>query len=301
MADKVKSVAEVVRSIPDGSSVALGGFAIARNAIAVVHELIRQQKTSLTLSQCVMGLETDLLVGAGLVSRLIIGGGSLDRFGPVHCVNRARESRSVETHDMSSLSVAFRYLAGALGISFIPIKSLLASEVLERLERGPGAQDIKRMKCPFTGEEYVVMKALNPDVALVHVQVADREGNCQIDGPRWENEEQAKAARRIIVVTEELVPTEYIQRNPERTVISAHRVEAVIHQPFGAYPTSVFRCYDYDAEHLMLYVEHAKRPERVKEYLETYVLGTKDHWDYLEKIGGMRKLKQLRADRILGY
>ena len=295
MPDKVKSVAEVVRSIPDGSFIALGGFAVARNPITVVHELIRQQKKNLTLSQCVMGLDTDLLVGAGIVGRLIVGGGSLDRFGPVHCVNRSRESKTVECHDMSSLSIAFRYLAGALGISFIPIKSLLASEVLERLEAGPGGRDIARMRCPFTGEEYVVMRALNPDVALVHVQVADREGNCQIDGPRWENEEQAKAANRIIVVTEELVPTEYIQRHAERTVIPAHRVEAVIHQPFGAHPTAVFRCYDYDAEHLALYVDHAKRPERVKEYLETYVLGTRDHWGYLEKIGGMRKSRRKRS------
>jgi len=301
MTDKVKSVAEVVRSIPDGSSIALGGFAIARNVITVVHELIRQQKRNLTLSQCVMGLDTDLLVGAGLVSRLIAGGGSLDRFAPLHCVNRARETGTIEAHDMSSLSICFRYLAGALGISFIPIKSLLASEVLERLERGPAAADLRRMTCPFTGEEYVVMKALTPDVSVVHVQVADREGNCQIEGPRWENEEQAKAARRIIVVTEELVSTEYLRRNPERTVIPAHRVEAVIHQPFGAHPTSVFRCYDYDAEHLRLYVDHVRRVARVNEYLETYILGTKDHWDYLEKVGGMRRLDELRADRILGY
>lgn len=301
MADKVKSAAEVARSIPDGASIALGGFAVARNPMTIVHELIRQRKKNLTLSQAVMGMDTDLLVGAGLVSRLIVGGGSLDRFGPVHCVNRARESKAVESHDMSSLSITFRYLAGALGISFIPIKSLIASEVLERLEAGPAAPDIRRMKCPFTGEEYVLMRALTPDVSLVHVQVADREGNCQIDGPRWENEEQAKAGRRVIVVTEELVPTEFIQRNPERTAIPAHRVEAVIHQPFGAHPTSVFRCYDYDAEHLTLYVDHVKRPETVQRYLDTYVLGTKDHWEYLEKVGGMRKLSALTADRVLGY
>ena len=301
MADKVKSAAEVVQTIPDGSSIALGGFAIARNPIALVHELIRQQKKNLTLSQAVMGLDTDLLVGAGLVSRLIVGGGSLDRFGPVHCVNRARESKAVEAHDMSSLSITFRYLAGALGVSFMPIKSLIASEVLERLEAGPAARDVRRMKCPFTGEEYVLMRALTPDIALVHVQVADREGNCQIDGPRWENEEQAKAARRVIVAAEELVSTEHIRRAPERTVIPAHRVEAVIHQPFGAHPTSVFRCYDYDAEHLTVYVNHVKRAEAVRQYLETYVLGTTDHWEYLDKVGGMRKLAELRADRILGY
>lgn len=301
MADKVRSVAEVVRSIPDGSHIALGGFAVARNVITVAHELIRQEKRNLTLSQCVMGMDTDLLVGAGAANRLIIGGGSLDRFGPVHCVNRARESGAVASHDYSSLSICFRYLAGALGISFIPIKSLLASEVLERLLSGPAAADVRQLHCPFTGEEYVLLKALNPDVALVHVQVADPEGNCQIEGPRWENEEQAKAARRVIVIAEELVTTEYIRRFPERTVIPAHRVEAVIHQPFGAHPTSVFRCYDYDAEHLTLYVDHAKNAEGMKKYLDSYVRGTRDHWEYLEKVGGLRRLDALRAERVRGY
>ena len=301
MADKTKTVAEIVRTIPDGSHIAMGGFAIARNAIVVVHELIRQQKKNLTLSQGVAGLDADLLVGAGLVSRLIIGGGSLDRFGPNHCVNRARETGSVISQDYTSLSICFRYLAGALGLSFMPIKSLLASEVLERLETGTAAEDLRRMKCPFTGEEYLLLRSLNPDISFVHVQVADREGNCQINGPRWENEEQAKAAKRLIVITEELVPTEYIQRAPERTVIPAHRVEAVIHQPFGAHPTAVYGCYDYDADHLKLYVDHSRNPERFKQYISTYVLGSADHWEYLEKIGGLTYLENLRAERLLGY
>ena len=94
MASKLKTAAEVVATIPDGAHIALGGFAIARNVITVVHELIRQRKRDLTLSQCVMGLDTDLLVGAGLVRRLMVGGGSLDRFGLVQCVNRARDRRS---------------------------------------------------------------------------------------------------------------------------------------------------------------------------------------------------------------
>jgi glutaconate CoA-transferase subunit A len=301
MVDKVRSTAEVIQTIPSGAHIALGGFAIARNVIAVVHELIRQQKRDLTISQGVAGLDTDLLVGAGLVSRLIMGGGSLDRFGPVHCINRARETKSLRCEDYTSLSVCFRYLAGALGLSFIPIKSLLASEVLERLEAGPGAENVKRSKCPFTGEEYVLLRALTPDVSLVHVQVADREGNCQIDGPRWENEEQAKAGRRLIIVAEEVVPTQYIQRSPERTIIPGHRVEAVIHQPFGAVPTAVFGRYDYDADHLRMYVDHAREPERFKEYLKTFVFGCRDHWEYLGKLGGLRRMEELRADPVLGY
>jgi glutaconate CoA-transferase subunit A len=298
---KIKTAAEVVGSIPDGAHIALGGFAIARNVIAIAHELIRQNRRALTVSQGVAGLDTDLLVGAGAVSRLIIGGGSLDRFGPVHCINRARETASLAFEDWTSLSLCFRYLAGALGLSFIPIKSLIASEILDRLQQGPGAGDVARLECPFTGEPYVAMRALTPDISFVHVQIADAEGNCRIDGPRWENEEQAKAAKRLIVIAEEIVPTDVIRAEPERTILPAHRVEAVIHQPWGAHPTAVFGCYDYDAAHLKLYVEHSKRPEKIGDYIDNYIRGTKDHWAYLEKSGGLRHLEQLKAQRIFGY
>jgi len=300
MEDKVKTAAQAASEIPDGAHIALGGFAIARNANAVVHELIRQQKKNLTLSQCVMGMETDLLVGAGLVRRLVVGGGSLDRFGLVNCVNRARERGEVESVDSTSLSISFSYLAGALGISFIPIKSMLGTEVLERLESG-AADRYQRMECPFTGETYVALRALQPDVALVHVQVADRRGNCRINGPRWENEEQAKSADRIIVVAEELVDTEEIMRQPERTIIPGHRVEAVVHQPFGAHPTAVYGCYDYDADHLVEYVRHTKREGGIGEYLERYVLGSNDFQEYLEKVGGPQRLAALKAKQGLGY
>ena len=301
LASKLKNVAEVVRTIPEGALIALGGFAIARNVLTVVHELIRQQKKNLTVSQSVMGMDTDLLVGAGLVSRLIVGGGSLDKFGLVQCVNRARENREIVSVDMTSLSVCFSYLAGALGLSFFPIKSMMASEVLERLERGPGADHVRRIHCPFTGEEYVALKALTPDVALVHVQAADEQGNCCIDGPRWENEEQAKAARRIIIITEELASTDLFRQHPTRTVIPAHRVEAVIHQPFGAHPTAVYGCYDYDSEHLELYVEHARTAGGVREYIQQFILSSGSFSEYLEKVGGASKLEKLRADPILGY
>ena len=302
MSEKVKTIAEVVKTIPDGSHIALGGFAIARNNTSVSHELIRQQKKDLVLSQSVVGFETDLLVGAGLVKRLIMGGGSLDRFGPVHCVNRAREASRDFADDYSSLSITFRYLAGALGISFIPIKCLLASEILERLEAGSAStEDVSRMKCPFTGEEYLLMRALNPDVSFVHVQRADRDGNSQIDGPIWSNEESVKAGNRIIITTEELVPTEVIRREPARTIIPGHRVEAVVHQPFGGHPTGVFGCYDFDAEHLKLYVNHSKKAETFPEYLKTYVTGTKDHWEYLEKVGGLKRMNELKAMQIQGY
>lgn len=301
MTGKIRTVTEVVKMVPDGAHIALGGFAIARNLIAVVHELIRQQKRDLTLSQGVAGLDTDLLAGAGAVKRLIIGGGSLDRFGPVHCINRARESASLLFEDWSSLSICFRYLAGALGLSFIPIKSLIASEILDRLENGAGREQVRFLACPFTGENYVAMTALVPDICFLHVQIADAEGNCRILGPRWDNEEQAKAANRLVVVTEEIVPTDEIRREPERTIIPAHRVEAVIHQPFGAYPTSVFGCYDYDAAHLKLYVEQSRDAGKIGAYIDKYIRGTRDHSAYLDKAAGPERLSALKAQRIPGY
>ena len=301
MTGKIQHIADVVRTIPDGAHIALGGFAIARNTIVAAHELIRQKKRNLTLSQGVAGLDTDLLVGAGAVSRLIIGGGSLDRFGPVHCINRARETKSLAAEDYTSLSICFRYLAGALGLSFIPIKSLISSEILERLQANSASEDVARMKCPFTGEDYVLLKALTPDVSFVHVQIADEDGNCRIDGPRWENEEQAKAAHRIVVIAEEIVSGDEIRRQPERTIIPGHRVHAVVHQPNGAHPTAVFGRYDYDAEHLKMYVGHSKRGGRIDDYLETYVTGTKDHGEYLEKAGGQARMNALKARPVLGY
>ena len=207
----------------------------------------------------------------------------------------------MEALDYTSLSICFSYLAGALGISFIPIKSMIASDVLDRLEHGPGRDFVRRMNCPFTGEPYVLLRAIQPDVSLVHVQVADEQGNCQIHGPRWENEEQAKAAQRIVIIAEEIAPTSLFQQHPTRTIIPAHRVEAVIHQPYGAHPTSVFSCYDYDSEHLKLYVEHARTREGVKRYIDEFILGTRSHAEYIEKAGGARMLDQLKADPVLGY
>jgi glutaconate CoA-transferase subunit A len=146
-----------------------------------------------------------------------------------------------------------------------------------------------------------VLKPLTPDVAVIQVQVADEEGNAWIYGPRWVNEEQAKASDRTIVITERIVPTEVIRREPERTVIHGFRVSHVVHLPFGAHPTSVYHAYDHDADHIKQYADASKTPEGFQEYLDKYVYGAQDHLEYLELIGGMRRLTDLTADPILGY
>lgn len=297
---KVTTLAEAVASITDGSHVALSGFATSRCSIAFAHEVIRQGIRRLTVSQCVAGIDADLLVGAGAVERVINGGGSRGRSGQHQCICRAIEQGTLITEECSSLSMTFRYLAGSLGLPFIPIRSLNGSDILEQLQKiNPPV--VSKMKDPFSGEEWLLLKPLLPDVSVVQVQVADEEGNAWIFGPRWDNEEQAKASKRVIVITERLVSSEAIRRDPDRTVIPGFRVSHVVPLPFSAHPSSVYQVYDFDRAHIKEYAEASRTPLGFKQYLDQYVFGAKDHWEYLEKIGGLQHLNSLLADPVLGY
>ena len=297
---KVTTLAEAVTSVPSGAHVALSGFAITRCTMAFACEVIRQGIQGLTISQCVGAMDADILVGAGAVERIIYGGGSLDRFGRLACVNRGIEDGSLCAEEYSSLSIAFRYLAGSLGLPFMPIRSLRGSDLLRQIEERTGS-DVASITDPFTGESWLALKPLLPDVAVVQVQTADEEGNAWIMGPKWDNMEQVRASQRTIVFAEHVVPGDLIRQNPEVTVIPGLLVSHVVELPFAAHPTSVYREYDYDAEQIKSYVEATRTTESFREYLDRYVYGVKDHWEYLEKVGGMRRLNSLRADPILGY
>jgi acyl CoA:acetate/3-ketoacid CoA transferase alpha subunit len=297
---KLTTLAAAVASIPSGSHVSLSGFAITRCNMAFAREVIRQGIKRLTISQCVGAMDTDLLVGAGAVERIVYGGGSLDRFGRLAWVNRGIEDGTLIAEEYSSLSIAFRYLAGSLGLPFIPIRSLAASDLMKRLQEQDASQ-IATINDPFTGDQWLALKPLLPDVSVVQVQIADEEGNAWILGPRWDNAEQVKASKRTIVIAEEIVSTEVIRREPERTVIPGFLVSHVVELPFAAHPTSVYRCYDYDVEQIEAYVEATNTRESFRAYLDRYVYGVKDHWEYLERVGGMKRLSALRADPTLGY
>lgn len=297
---KLATLAEAVASIPSGSHVALSGFAIARCTMAFAREVLRQGIRGLTVSQCVGAMDADLLVGGGAVERMIYGGGSLDRFGRLACVNRAIEDGSLHAEEYSSLSVTFRYLAGSLGLPFMPIRSLVGSDLLRQLQERSDSE-VAHITDPFTGDSWLALRPLLPDVAVVQVQVSDEEGNAWIRGPRWDNGEQVRASRRTIVITERVVPGDVIRQDAERTVIPGLFVSHVVELPFGAHPTSVYGAYDYDAEAIKAYVEGTRTPEDVHAYLQEYVYGVRDHLQYLEKIGGPAKLEALTADPGLGY
>jgi acyl CoA:acetate/3-ketoacid CoA transferase alpha subunit len=297
---KISTLQAAVSSIPPGAHLALSGFAITRCTMAFAREVIRQGINHLTVSQCVGAMDADMLVGAGAVERIIYGGGSLDRFGRLNCVNRGIEDGTLVAEEYSSLSVAFRYLAGALGIPFMPIRSLRGSDLMKQLKERD-CPDIANIADPFSGEDWPVLKSLIPDVAVVQVQMADAEGNACITGPRWDNNEQVRASQRTIIITERVVSSETICQNPEQTTIPGLFVSHVVELPFAAHPTSVYRAYDYDAEHIQAYVEATQTHESFSRYLDQYVFGTRDHWEYLERVGGLEHLSTLQADPVLGY
>lgn len=298
--DKTCSLTEAVKSIKNGSHVSLSGFAITRCNIAFAAEIIRQNIHDLTISQCVGAMDTDLLVGAKVVKRVIYGGGSLDRFGRLSRVNQAIEEGSIIADEFSSLSITFRYLAGALGIPFIPIRSINGSDLQKKLQQA-GSQDLAKIKDPFSGEVWLALRPIQPDVAVVQVTAADPEGNAWIKGPRWDNNEQVRAAKRTIVITEKLITTEEIRKFAEKTVIPGLYVSHVVGLPFSAHPTSVFGEYDYDADQIKTYAKAALTQDGFENYLQKFVFEAGSHEGYLEMIGGKQHLEQLKADELLGY
>jgi len=297
---KLTSLSEAVGSIPSGAHIGLSGFSITRCTMAFVREVIRQSIKNLTVSQCVGAMDTDMLVGAGAVDRLVYGGGSLDRFGLLANVNAGIESGSIVAEEYSSLSIVFRYLAGSLGLPFIPIRSLAGSHLLTQIQEKSGSE-VAYVEDPFSNDRWLALKPLIPDVAIVQVQTCDEEGNSWIMGPKWDSGEQVKASGRTIVIAEHVVSTEVIRREPERCVVPNLLVSHVVELPYSAHPTSVYREYDYDAERIREYVEAAKNRNTFRAYLDKYVFGVKDHTEYLEKMGGIGKIENLRADPVLGY
>lgn len=261
---KVVSLSEAMASIEDGSHVGLTGFAITRNAVAAALELARAKRRHLRLTQVIVGLETDLLVGAGCVDRLVYSGGSLDRFGLVHAVNRAIATGTLQIEEYSTLALTLRLAAGSLGLPFVPTRSMLGSSLLDNLR---AAGEIVEQTDPFTGSPVLVMSPVRPDVAIVHADTCDEEGNATIAGPRWSLRETALAAARVIVTTERVVLRGTIP--PERVVVPGTVVSAVTEVPGGASPTALPGHYDYDRAWLEAHVEATKEGgERFQRYLE---------------------------------
>ncbi len=290
--DKRISLTEAVRSIQDGDVVGLGGFTLSRTQTALAHEVIRQGKRDLTLVSTSVSMQLDLMVAGGCVRRIEHGAASIERFGLLYNFRRAVERGEVEVEDYTHLGMASRFLAGEMGLPFMPIRGFMGTD-LERYRRSD--QKMAVIDDPFDpeGSRVVVLPACNPDVAVLHVQKADRRGNVLIEGCTFHEVQLARAADRVIVTCEELVPTEFFLQDPERTTLPFLHVHAVVLRPWGAYPTSCYGYYDYDREHIEYYQSLARDPDQFEQYLDRYVYET-DFDDFLAQSLSFHRAEHLR-------
>ena len=283
--DKLMAMQEAVkRFVADGSVVAIEGFT-AFISFAAAHEIIRQRRRQLTLVRLTPDLVYDQMVAAGVAERLVFSYLGNPGVGSLHCIRRAVEKeipRPLALEEYSHFGMVGRYTAGAGRLPFFPLRSYAGSDL-------PRANDhIKFVQSPYGDEAIAVVPPLNPDVAFVHAQRADAQGNTQLWGLLGMQKEAAFAAGRVVVVVEEIVDEETIRRDPNRTLIPGLIVDAVVHEPYGAHPSYVQGYYDRDNHFYLRWDEISRDRESTEQWLQEWVYDVRDRAAYLEKLGQER-------------
>jgi len=289
MVEKVMELKEVVsKFVEPGMYLALGGFGHVRTPMAFLHEIVRQRKRGLILGAKPGVFDSDFLIAAGCVEKLEISYFvGLELRGLAPATRRAVESGRVKVvAEWSNAAYQWRLKAAAMGLPFMPVRVLAGSDTFRK------SAAIK-IRDPFTGKPIVLVPACYPDLAVIHVHRADVYGNAQIDDSPVMDVELARAARRLVVIAEEIVPSERIRQEPWRTTIPFFLVDAVVEQRWGTHPTNMPRLYYSDEEHIAEYMDLTKSEEGTREYFKKYVLGVSNFWEYLELVGGVKKLKYL--------
>jgi glutaconate CoA-transferase subunit A len=296
--DKRITLEEAVKLVPDGSHLFWGGFGFQRPPMAFAHELVRQKKRNLTIYTCGSEMDIDILSGACVVSRFELAFFAIEGIGLVPNIQRRIREGVIEFEDYSNLAMALRFLGGALGVPFMPLKSMLGTDILAKSRFRPKKAEV--VDCPFTGEKVVLVPSVRPDFSIVHAQRVDKEGNVQIDGIRGEDMEGARAGKKVIALAEEIVDTELIRSQPDQTVIPNIYVHHVVECPWGSYPMMVYNYYDYDMAHVRMYYEQCKTEEGWQKYCEEYITSVNNRVEFLQKIG-IERLMKLRAKKPFPY
>ncbi len=282
LVDKRMSEAEAVRTfIREGDYVGIELYGTVRCPMSLTREIIRQGYKK--LRSAAQGVyEADLLAAASVVKEMDWTYIGLEVYGVSHNLRRTVESGYVErVVEWSNAALAWRFKAAAMGVPFVATRSMLGTDTLKY-------SAAKVIECPFTGEPVCLIPALVLDVGVIHVNRADRFGNCQIDGITGFAHEMARASKRLIISAEEIVDTEEIRRNPDRTIIPYYLVDAVVHAPFGSHPGEMNGLYERDEEHIRGYFTESKDPEKVEAYLDKWIYGVKNHEEYLDLVGRER-------------
>lgn len=312
---KAMSVGEAVSSfMSDGSHISIGGFTLNRNPMAAVYEIIRQGFKDLHVYAHSNGTGVDELIGARCVKNLEIAYAGNGKTAAT-CIRfrQAVQNREINIEDYSNFMMSLRFLAGAMGVPFMPALSGFGSEILtswgfskEMRKENPRIVDEKLavIDNPFgtwgDAEKVLLLPAINPDVTFIHVQKADTMGTCRIDGLTFADVEQVKASKNVVVTCEDLVEPDELRDHPDRNQIPFINVSAVCHVPFGGYPTAVYRRYDYDAKFLRAYADAAKDDDKFKVFQDKHVYGVDSHQEFLDLMGKAR-LNTLKADDRTGY
>ncbi len=279
MMSKLMSLSQAVaENVKDGDLVYAAGFTHLI-PFAAGHEIIRQGRKDLTLARATPDLIYDQMVAAGCARKVIFSYMGNPGVGSLRIVRAELEAGRLEWEEYSHFGMISRLQAGATGLSFMPMNPTGAADLAR------ANAEYRTVTDPYSGREVVVVPALNPDVAIVHVQRADAEGNAHIWGIIGEQKEAAFAARRVILTAEEIVSEEIIRSDPNRTLIPGFIVDAVCEAPHASHPSYTQGYYDRDNAFYLEWDEISKSMDRVHAYLDEWVYGVADRQAYWEKLG----------------
>ena len=280
--DKVRLLHDAVAvDVQDDDSVAMGCALESLIPFAASYEIIRQKKRNLTLIGPISDIQFDQLIGAGCVKKIIASWVGNVAAGLGHNYRRAAEAgipHAIEIEDHSNFTIGLGLQAGASGLPFLPTRTVKGSDF-----RSQG--QFASIRCPFTDEELLAVRAIRPDVAILHVQRADAQGNAQAWGNFGVMREAAMAAKKVILTCEEIVDHEVILSDPNRNVIPGFVVSSVVHEPFGSHPSPTQGYARRDDNFFFEYHKATRSREGFENWLQKWVLEVKDHREFLELLG----------------
>jgi glutaconate CoA-transferase subunit A len=281
---KLQSLSAAISAhVPNGSSVALGLQLEQMIPFAAGHEIIRQQKRGLTLIGPISDILFDQLIGAGCVEKVIAAWVGNVMMGSAYNFRRAVEQENLQVFNLTNFTIALALQAGAMGVPFLPTRTALGSDVPKN------NHFFYQIFSPFEGKETLLaVRALVPDVAIVHVQRADANGNAHCWGNFGVMLEAVRAAKKVILIAEEIVAPEIIASDPNRTVIPGFLVAAVVESPLGAHPSPVQGYYKRDDASFKQYHEETKTKPEFDAWADHWIRGVRDREAYAELLGSKR-------------
>ena len=294
MQDKRTSVQEAIALVSNGDVVALQNMATQSAPMALVRELIRQQKRDIGLVVLVGGIAVDWLANAGVINRLIGAAVSMEQFGLCQQYRKGVEQGRIRVEELSETLLNARLGAGARNLPFLPSRGAIGTDLLAQ-----NPDNLVMLDDPFGGQPVVACRALVPDVALIHAHRADRFGNIQYEPTAmWPDIAiMPRAARKLIVSVEEIVNSEVLREHPEKTILPGFMVDAVVEVPFGAHPTSFFPAYSYDTQLHLEWAAAARDDESAGQWIGRYVVLPENQQQYLDAIGGDETLSRILRRR----